>query len=183
MMGPVNVGLVFQDGDAVPGRRANCSGRWKLASFPPSLSAPLLSIGSSESLDCPVLYWWHWHEHMAFIWKGQLLFFPTLPGASPLPALIGGLITAGSHSCGSSALFPGSCHLKASPWLLPEFPWAQSWLQAFLTEGWTSPSNSLTFVTLYLPGGLNFGFLHSLMWRLLFGFGKAPAASDARTLP
>ena len=27
MMGPVNVGLVFQDGDAVPGRRANCSGR------------------------------------------------------------------------------------------------------------------------------------------------------------
>lgn len=116
-----------------------------------------------------------------FLLKSQLLFFPTLPGASPLPTLSAGHITAGSHSCGSSALFPGPRHLQASPWLLPEFPWAQSWLWALLTEGWTLPSSSLIFVTFSLPGALKFGFLHSLMLSLLFGFGKAPAASALLT--
>ena len=61
-----------------------------------------------------------------FLLKSQLLFFPTLPGASPLPALSAGHITAGSHSCGSSALFPGPRHLQASPWLLPDSTLQQS---------------------------------------------------------
>lgn len=119
---------------------------------------------------------------MAFTEKPTPVF-PTLPGASPLPAPQCRAHNGRLPLLRVLRLFPGPRHLQASPWLLPEFPVGSVLALGLLSSRLDFTLQQSDFCDRLSSGALKFGFLDSLMLSLLFGFGKAPAASDAGITP